>query len=79
MGVSKRIGFRVVDIEESTSDVKEISASFKSHGIRSMKGNPFGIHVPGGIGVEPILYLFGKSAKKLAELGIDISAHLVQS
>jgi hypothetical protein len=31
------------------------------------------IHVPGGIGVEPILYLFGPNAISLANESIDLS------
>ena len=46
--------------------------------VDSLKGEPdyVAVHVPGGIGVEPILYLFGPSAVGLATASIPISKKL---
>lgn len=76
---SKAIGLKVIPLPDSTSDVTSIADSFQSHGVKTRRGKPFGIHVPCGIGVEPILYLFGSNAKELAQLSITISDYLLQS
>jgi predicted fused transcriptional regulator/phosphomethylpyrimidine kinase/predicted transcriptional regulator len=63
-----RNGFHVVTIKVSTSDATKIF-----EGLQLVKKRPGrrarspAIHVPGGFGVEPILYLFGPSASSLAE------------
>ncbi len=76
---SKAVGLTVTSLQHSTSDVSVIANSFESQGSKARKGKPFGVHVPGGIGVEPILYLFGPNAKDLAQLSTTISDYLIQS
>ncbi|MHA1928230.1 MAG: thiamine-phosphate synthase family protein [Candidatus Thorarchaeota archaeon] len=79
VNASKSARLKVTPLPTSTSDVTSIADSFQSYGIKTRKGKLFGIHVPGGIGVEPILYLFGINAKELAKLSITISDYLIQT
>ena len=67
-------GFQILSMREP-----EIAASKIVKALRAMKQAPGprtsypAIHVPGGFGVEPILYLFGPSAKELSERSIRLS------
>jgi predicted fused transcriptional regulator/phosphomethylpyrimidine kinase/predicted transcriptional regulator len=69
-----RNGFQVVTIQISTTDAAKIF-----EGLQLVKKKPGrrtkspAIHVPGGFGVEPILYLFGQSASLLAEQCVSLS------
>jgi predicted fused transcriptional regulator/phosphomethylpyrimidine kinase len=69
-----KIGFRMVSIEEPESAASKIIKSLISKkqlpGIRTLYP---AIHVPGGFGVEPILYLFGPSAKEVSERSLLLS------
>ncbi len=66
---------RIDRLSCSESDPNEIARS-------AMRGQPkrvsgiLGIHVPGGVGVEPILYIFGKSAQELGTLSSRMGALL---
>ena len=53
-------------------------SKFAQEAIGSLKKKPdfIAIHVPGGIGVEPILYLFGPSSVSLAIASIELSKKL---
>ncbi len=74
---ARRAGFMVLCLEESFRDVESITShaddllggTGKKRGLRAL-------HVPGGIGIEPILYLFGSSALVLSELCSTISSVL---
>ncbi|MHA2179049.1 MAG: thiamine-phosphate synthase family protein [Candidatus Thorarchaeota archaeon] len=71
---AKKMGFRMVSIEEPESAASKIIKSLISKkqlpGIRTLYP---AIHVPGGFGVEPILYLFGPSAKEVSERSLLLS------
>ncbi len=74
---AKKIGFKVVSISEPESDASRIIKALKT--ILPLPGKRtvfLAIHVPGGIGVEPILYLFGPSARELSERSIKLSDSL---
>ncbi|MGY5874854.1 MAG: thiamine-phosphate synthase family protein [Candidatus Thorarchaeota archaeon] len=62
---------KVVGLQDSAMEVKDIIKSIGSIP-KSSKTNFIGVHVPGGIGVEPILYLFGPSAVALVEFAIEL-------
>lgn len=69
-----KIGFQVTGIADSESDAARILASLRRLRKRAGRTSEFpGIHVPGGFGIEPILYLFGPTARKLSELCLDVS------
>ncbi len=71
---SSRIGFRVTSLTESESDASKISESLRIMKKRAGKAAIFpAIHVPGGFGVEPILYLFGDSAINLSQKCLMVS------
>ncbi len=61
----------IVRLNVPAIEVNDIIQSIGSIPKRSKTGF-FGIHVPGGIGVEPILYLFGPSAFALVELAVEL-------
>jgi predicted fused transcriptional regulator/phosphomethylpyrimidine kinase/predicted transcriptional regulator len=69
-----KVGFRVTSIENSETDASKIIASLKIMTKRTDTAVRYpAIHVPGGFGVEPILYLFGKTATELSSKGAKIS------
>ncbi|MGY5873025.1 MAG: thiamine-phosphate synthase family protein [Candidatus Thorarchaeota archaeon] len=64
---AKKIGFKVVTLTDSESTSKKIIKALKT--LQKIPGPRTvfpAIHVPGGFGVEPILYLFGPNAKDLS-------------
>ena len=67
-------GFNVISMKDPESSSTKIIESLKSMiqlpGPRTLYP---AIHVPGGFGVEPILYLFGPDAKELSERSIRLS------
>ncbi len=68
-------GFRVTSIADSESDAARIFDSLRKLRKRLGRLSEFpGIHVPGGFGIEPILYLFGPTAQELSELCLDVSS-----
>lgn len=72
--IATRSGFKVLSMKEpesaATKIVKSLKATNQAPGSRTSYP---AIHVPGGFGVEPILYLFGPSAKELSERGLRLS------
>ncbi|MHA1136601.1 MAG: thiamine-phosphate synthase family protein [Candidatus Thorarchaeota archaeon] len=78
VAAAKKIGFRVVKLTESESTSNKIIAALKSlqkiPGPRTM--HP-AIHAPGGFGVEPILYLFGPTAKQLSVRCVKLGESLM--
>ena len=69
-----KTGFQVTSIADSESDAARIFDCLRKLRKRASKLSEFpGIHVPGGFGIEPILYLFGPTAQELSELCLDVS------
>jgi len=76
---ARKIGFRVIALEESESSPKNIIKALES--VREIPGPRTSfpaIHSPGDYGVEPILYLFGPNAHQLSEKCVRLS-ELVKS
>jgi predicted fused transcriptional regulator/phosphomethylpyrimidine kinase/predicted transcriptional regulator len=71
---ARKSGFAIIKRESSTTDAQEIAMQAHTASVKK-KGLP-AIHVPGGVGVEPILYLFGNDALQLAKYCSDISSSL---
>ena len=71
---AKKVGFRVVTLEESESNSKKIISALKSEQeIPGPRTDYPAIHSPGDYGVEPILYLFGPNARQLSEKCVKLS------
>ncbi len=66
-------GFKVLRLKSPAVDPKRISSA-ASRLVKAQKRVPRlpALHVPGGVGVEPILYLFGKDAISLANHCVDL-------
>lgn len=60
-----------------TDAIRIIDSLSQSARARGRKSAFPAIHVPGGIGVEPILYIFGSSAAEVTRKGIELSELLV--
>lgn len=74
---AKQIGFKVVSISEPESAASMIIRFLKSTDQVPGRRTVYpAIHVPGGIGVEPILYLFGPNARELSERSLKLSDSL---
>ncbi|TFG34847.1 hypothetical protein EU527_01350 [Candidatus Thorarchaeota archaeon] len=71
-------GFQVSSVEQSTNDAEKIIESVKASTKRKKSSTNPAIHVPGGYGVEPILYLFGSSASELSDACIKLCDKLVK-
>lgn len=69
-------GFKIAAVEHSTNDANEIINAVKGKNKQGTRNKSHAIHVPGGIGVEPILYLFGNSATELSNACIRLSEKL---
>ncbi|MHA1770055.1 MAG: thiamine-phosphate synthase family protein [Candidatus Thorarchaeota archaeon] len=63
----KKLGFRLVQLKGPASEVKEIS-ELTEPAIKGLKQPPYAIQIPGGFGIEPVIYLFGRTATELAHL-----------
>ena len=74
---AERIGISTIRLKEPTSDSDEISRA-ASRAAKRIGGDisTVAVHVPGGVGIEPILYLFGLSAPSLASTCISLSGEL---
>jgi len=69
-----KAGFRVTSLADSESEASRISDSLRTIKKRVGKSVRYpAIHVPGGFGVEPILYLFGVTATELSQQCLKIS------
>ncbi|MFW9800947.1 MAG: thiamine-phosphate synthase family protein [Candidatus Thorarchaeota archaeon] len=75
--VAQRKGLLTIRLDEPASNPDEISdaAGKATQGLDS-DSSTIGIHVPGGVGIEPILYLFGPSATSLSKTCISIGEEL---
>jgi predicted fused transcriptional regulator/phosphomethylpyrimidine kinase/predicted transcriptional regulator len=72
--VARNVGFQVFSMEIPESSSTKIVEVLKTTSELPGRRTSFpAIHVPGGFGVEPILYLFGPSAKDLSERSLRIS------
>ena len=71
---AEKSGFKIISIKEPESSAEKIINALKT--TRTVFGPRTkypAIHVPGGIGVEPILYLFGPSARDVSERSLKLS------
>ncbi len=69
---AERTGFSVIRLRQPAVDPVEIASEIQNHrGLARKTKNP-AVCIPGGIGVEPILYLFGADAASLCELCLDL-------
>jgi len=72
---AKKIGFKVVTLRDPESTARKIIKALNNSDKIPGKRTAYpAIHVPGGIGVEPILYLFGPNARNLSERCVNLSA-----
>lgn len=69
-------GFQVVTVRESTNDAEKIFDSVRHTISKKKSPRALAIHVPGGYGVEPILYLFGSSASELTSACMNLCDRL---
>jgi predicted fused transcriptional regulator/phosphomethylpyrimidine kinase/predicted transcriptional regulator len=77
VAAAEESGFRMISLSMPASDPDAISnAAQKIAGGLKKTLQFVAIHVPGGFGVEPILYLFGPSAMGLATESIALSMKL---
>ena len=66
-------GFKVLRLKSPAVDPKRISnAATRLVKVQKRVPRLPALHVPGGVGVEPILYLFGKDAISLANHCVDL-------
>jgi len=74
---AKKIGFKVVSLHDPESTATKIVTALKSvEKIPGTRTTYPAIHIPGGIGVEPILYLFGPNARELSARCVNLSESL---
>jgi predicted fused transcriptional regulator/phosphomethylpyrimidine kinase len=67
-------GFKILFMEDPESDASKIAKSLsRTNHLPGPKTAFPAIHIPGGYGIEPILYLFGPSAVELAQRSIRLS------
>jgi predicted fused transcriptional regulator/phosphomethylpyrimidine kinase/predicted transcriptional regulator len=71
---ARLVGFKIVPIKEPETSASKISKSLsKAKQLPGKRTAYPAIQVPGGFGVEPILYLFGPSAKEVSERTLRLS------
>ena len=75
ISLAKGAGFEVITLTRPTTKVEEIIENLKEMKIKK-PGEYVGINVPGGIGIEPILYLFGYDVEELAGRTLQIANKL---
>ncbi|MCF2136944.1 MAG: hypothetical protein K9W43_06820 [Candidatus Thorarchaeota archaeon] len=63
----KSLGFKLVQLREPASEVEEIT-KLAEPAIKRIKQPPYAIQIPGGFGIEPVIYLFGATATELAQI-----------
>jgi predicted fused transcriptional regulator/phosphomethylpyrimidine kinase len=72
--IAMRSGFKVLSMKDPESSAAKIVKSLKaSNQLPGPRTSYPAIHIPGGFGIEPILYLFGPSAKELGDRSIRLS------
>jgi predicted fused transcriptional regulator/phosphomethylpyrimidine kinase/predicted transcriptional regulator len=78
VATTERQGIRVLRLSRSAVTRAEIAQQVGAKAARYKSADTLGLHAPGGIGIEPILYVFGRSAQDLAEVLVDIADKLPQ-
>jgi len=74
---AERMGIAIIRLKEPTSNPDEISEGADRAAKRiGSDVSTVAVHVQGGVGIEPILYLFGQSAPSLASTCISLSGEL---
>ena len=74
---AKKQRIKIFQTKKPASNVEEIISLIKQAiGKQKSKVKYPAIHVPGGIGVEPILYIFGEGAIFLSKVCLKISEGL---
>jgi predicted fused transcriptional regulator/phosphomethylpyrimidine kinase len=73
---ARTTGFQILKLDNPAVEVEEIASAAKSKLQTKKAANLMSIHVPGGIGIEPILYLFGEDAITLSQLSVKICEQL---
>ena len=69
--------WKLITLPTPATEHSAISDAAQKHAKSMKKSLQYvALHVPGGIGVEPILYLFGPSAVGLAQVSISLSKKL---
>ena len=77
VAAAEESGFKMISLSMPATDPDSISEAAEKFTASLKKTLQFvAIHVPGGIGVEPILYLFGPNATGLANESISLSMKL---
>ncbi|KXH70030.1 MAG: hypothetical protein AM326_12450 [Candidatus Thorarchaeota archaeon SMTZ-45] len=72
--IAGKMGFHVLTMKEPESSASKIVESLKDMvQVPGPQTEYPAIHIPGGIGIEPILYLFSPSARELASRSLRIS------
>lgn len=69
---AKLRGVQIISLNDSESNPNNIANAVKQTRTRVRSRELIAIHVPGGIGVEPILYIFGPRASGLSEKAEEI-------
>jgi predicted fused transcriptional regulator/phosphomethylpyrimidine kinase/predicted transcriptional regulator len=73
---AKAVKFNIIKLTKPTTKVEEIVENLMDLKISKPKGY-VGIHVPGGFGIEPILYLFGYDVEELVDRILQIAKRLL--
>jgi predicted fused transcriptional regulator/phosphomethylpyrimidine kinase len=69
-----KAGFKIISMKDPESSSAKIVESLKTMSQLPGSRTPYpAIHVPGGYGIEPILYLFGPSAREVGERSVKLS------
>ncbi|MHA1654051.1 MAG: thiamine-phosphate synthase family protein [Candidatus Thorarchaeota archaeon] len=77
VNAAKRAGFEVITLAESAREAARIAQMATALLPKKQRRTQlYGIRVPGGLGVEPVLYLFGLSAVELATKSVEIAEAL---
>ncbi|MFQ5833523.1 MAG: thiamine-phosphate synthase family protein [Candidatus Thorarchaeota archaeon] len=75
--VAEGKGLATIRLDEPASNPEEISNAARDAATSlDPESSTIGIHVPGGVGIEPILYLFGPSATSITKTCISIGENL---
>jgi len=74
---AKRAGFEVITLAEPAREAAQIAQMATALLPKKQRRTRlYAIRVPGGLGVEPVLYLFGLSAMELATKAVEIAESL---
>jgi hypothetical protein len=65
---AQKVGFRILQLEEPQVDAETIGSEILKRRVPPKKAAMPAVRIPGGIGVEAILYLFSPNAMMLADM-----------